>query len=93
MVNEKFAEEQEAKIEMKIIQLNEKSGNPGEKIKLRSQISKQEEHVHPMKLLFDLANIKSMVKTVTKKRINKGRLQIWLMIISMATFLGEWAGE
>ena len=93
MVSEKFAEKQEAKIEMKLIRINEKLGNQGSKIKLRSQISKQDEHIHPMKLLFDLENVKSMIKTITKKRLNKGRIQIWFMIISMAIIVGEYSGE
>ena len=76
-----------------MIRLNEKMGNPVVNIKLISQMSKQEEHIHPMKLLFDFANVKSMVKTVIKKRTNKGRIQIWLMIISMATIIGEYSGE
>jgi hypothetical protein len=42
---------------------------------------------HPLKLLFNLNNVKEMFKTCLKRRDNYVRLQIWLLFLSMACFL------
>jgi len=44
----------------------------------------------PIKLLFNLNNIKDMFKTCFKKRDNRVRLQIWLIILAMLShhFIG-----
>ena len=48
---------------------------------------KEFENVNPIKLLFDIKNVVEMIKTCTKKRTNYIRLQIWLLFLSMVTYI------
>ena len=85
MIDEKVARKQEMKI--KGIK-----GKKGINIMLKSDLSKEENNIHPIKQLFDLENIKSMWRTVTKKRPNKGRKQVILLIVSMTIFTSDFLG-
>ena len=84
MINEKVAKEQERVIEMKLQELSDKVDNDGKAIRVRltSDRSNEDKHVHPIRLLFDLANLKSMVNVITKKRFNKGRTQVILLLLT-----------
>ena len=42
---------------------------------------------HPIKLLFDMNNVKDMFRTCFKKRPEKARLQLWLLFLSTACYL------
>lgn len=42
---------------------------------------------HPLKLLFDVNNIKDIIKTCLKPRENRVRAQIWLLFVSMVIYL------
>ena len=84
MVREEVARKQELKIEMKIRGMQKKAGGEASSnIKLRSDTLAEDEHVHPLKLLFDLENLKSIIRTVVKKRPNKARKQLFLLFISV----------
>ena len=49
--------------------------------------NKEYESENPIKLLFNIKNVVEMVKTCTKKRTNYVRLQIWLLFLSMVTYI------
>ena len=89
MIDEKVARKQEMKIEMKI---NGIQGTDGHKIKLKSDISDKDRDIHPIKLLFDLENVRSMVRTVIKKRENKVRTQLFLLFTSMIIMIMAFSG-
>ena len=87
MINEKVAKEQERVIEMKLQELSDKLDNDGKAttVKLRSESIKKDKHVHPIRLLFDLDNLKAMVNLVIKKRLNKGRTQVISLLLTVIT--------
>ena len=91
MINEKVAQKQEEKIKMKIMDMKNRVESDSE-IELKTDMSKEDEKINPIKLLFDLKNIKEMFRTIVKKRPNKGRLQITLLIISISIYVSEFAG-
>ena len=80
MVREEVARKQELKIEMKIRGM-QRNGGDSSNIKLKSDISAEDEHVHPIKLLFDMENLKSIIRTILKKRPNKARKQLFLLFV------------
>lgn len=43
--------------------------------------------IHPVKLLFDMSNVKDMFRTCFKKRPDNVRLQLWLLFLSTACYL------
>ncbi len=60
----------------------------GENPKLEEQLevketNSQQKNINPIKLLFDLKNVKEMVMTCIKKRKSYVRVQIWLIILSI----------
>ena len=93
MVNEKIARKQEMDVEMKIRGMKGKIGKEGAKIKLRSDMSREDTKKHPIRLLFDLENIKLMWRTVSKKRPNKVRRQLYLLMISMIVMIMAFSGN
>ncbi len=84
MVNEKKAQKQTKKMEMKLrgIKVSENKDTLKDELKREK---KQEKMKHPLKLLFDLSNVKDMVRCCFKHRPNRVRTQIWL--IFGATFI------
>ena len=95
MINEKVARKQEMKIEMKLQGIRNKVDSDGKpiRVKLRSDMSREDRDKHPIKLLFDLGNIKTMVITVIKKRPNKGRSQLITLLISMIISFMTFSGN
>ena len=89
MINEKVARKQEMRIEMKIAGIQ---GTDGHKIKLKSDMSREDRDIHPIRLLFDLENVKSMVRTVIKKRENKVRTQLFLLFTTMIIMIMAFSG-
>jgi hypothetical protein len=83
MVNEKLAQKQEKRITMKLKNLKRKEINDEKEEKMKSDKKKEDEKRHPLSLLFDLSNVKEMVKCCIKPRANKVRQQIWLIFITM----------
>lgn len=94
MIDEKVARKQEMKIEMKLQGIGHKVGADGRpvSIKLRSDMSREDKKVHPIRLLFDLRNIKTMVMTVIKNRPNKARTQLIMLLVSMIITFMAFAG-
>lgn len=90
MVNERIARQQQKEVESK---LQEQCGDDVAKSLVTSTTGEQENNVHPLKLLFNLENAKSMIRIVLKKRPNKGRKQILLVILSLAIIFGEQIGK
>ena len=95
MVNERVARKQELKVEMKIRAQKgvTDSEEDAKNIKLKTDMSQADKDVHPLRLLFDLGNLKAMMRTLTRNRPNKARLQIFLIIISIAIKIGEGTGK
>ena len=93
MINEEVARKQEMKIQMKIMGIKGKAGIVDSEIKLKTDMSKEDKNIHPIKLLFDLKNAKEMFRTIVKKRPNKGRLQIVLLILSLSIYFAEFIGK
>ena len=93
MINEKFARKQEMKIEMKINGIIGKNSNESKEIKLKSDMSEKDKTKHPLRLLFDLKNVKSMVKTFVKKRQNKVRAQLFLISASIIILVMAFSGK
>lgn len=90
MINERKAKRQTKKMEMKLrgIKVSEN------KDKLKEELEKStEENIHPLKMLFDLTNVKDMVKCCLKSRPNKLRTQIWLLFVSMIIILMAHNGQ
>ena len=85
MVNEKIAREQEMCIKMKLEDLNEDMDSDDKlgKVQLTSDMKAEDRDKHPLRLLFDLSNLKAMVTTVIKQRPNKGRLQVITILFSL----------
>ena len=44
-------------------------------------------HIHPLRLLFSLGNVKDMIRTCCKPRANYVRLQIWLLFLTMFFYM------
>ena len=55
--------------------------------KQNPDISREDRDIHPIRLLFDLENVKSMVRTVIKKRPNRARMQILLSYLCITIFV------
>ena len=90
MVNETIARKQEMEIEMKIQGIDPNIGD--KQIVLKSDMSKEDKEKHPIRLLFDLENIKTMVKTVSKERPNKGRTQLIMNFASLVIIIMAFTG-
>ena len=95
LINETIARKQELEIKRNIKensgeveQNNEQDSNNNND----DEMSKDDRKTNPIKLLFDLNNIKSMILTIIKKRPNKVRKQLFLLIISLAIIQGEQDG-
>jgi len=88
MINEKVARKQELKIEMKLRRM--KASDNKEEIK--SDRKKEDEGRHPLSLLFDLSNVKEMVRCCIKPRPNKVRTQIWLIFVTMIILIMSFSG-
>ena len=88
MVNEKVAKKHEMEIQNKLNRIKDTNTEEGENSMVRS-----DKDIHPIKLLFDFENIKAMIKTITRKRINKGRIQIIFCIITMAIIISNDYGK
>jgi hypothetical protein len=54
---------------------------------LKPDINVEDRDIHPLRLLFDLENVKSMFRTVFKRRANRVRLQLSLLILSVFIFM------
>ena len=95
MINEKVAKEQQRVIEMKLQELSKKVDNDGKpiKVKLRSDRAEEDKHVHPLRLLFDFANLKAMVNLIIKKRPNKGRVQVITILFTIVTAFIIYTGK
>ena len=48
---------------------------------------KHDHITHPLKLLFNLENVREIFRTCLKKRDNYVRTQIWLLTLSMAIYI------
>jgi hypothetical protein len=92
MVNEKKAQKQTKKMEMKLrgIKVSENKDKLKDELKREK---KQEKIKHPLKLLFDLSNIKDMVKCCLKHRPNRVRTQIWLIFGAMIIIITSHNGQ
>jgi hypothetical protein len=83
MVNDKLAQKQEKRITIKLKNLKPKEINDEKEEKIKSDKKKEDEKRHPLSLLFDLSNVKEMIKCCLKPRANKVRKQIWLIFFTM----------
>ena len=81
MLREKAVRKLELKVEV-LLQQNEGTG-----VELKTDISREDRDIHPLRLLFDLENIKSMFRTVFKRRANRVRLQLSLVTLSILIFM------
>lgn len=90
MVNERIARKQKLEVETK---LQEQCENDAAKTILSSNRSEADKKVNPLKLLINLENAKSMIRVVLRKRPNKGRKQILLVILSLSIIFGEQIGK
>ena len=93
MIDERVARKQEMQIELKIRENEGQTGVDLQNIKLNTDISEGDKKIHPVKLLFDLDNVKSMLRTIIKNRPNKARIQIFFIVISYAIAQGQLNGK
>ncbi|CAG2104672.1 unnamed protein product, partial [Medioppia subpectinata] len=68
--------------------------NNSSEARIADKLQKYEDnkHIHPMKLLFNLNNVKEMLSTCCLPRANHVRLQIWLMFVSMVCYMMSYVG-
>ena len=55
--------------------------------KIKADVSREDRDIHPFRLLLDFENIKSMIRTLIKKRPNKVRTQILFIYLSITIFV------
>jgi len=91
MVKERIAQQQQKVVE---VQLQEQCKSDVVKTPAAADVTQTEadRNVHPLKLLFNLENARSMHRIVLKERPNKGRKQILLAILSLSILFGEQIG-
>lgn len=90
MVNERIAQQQQKVVEVK---LQEQCKNDIANTSTSNNTDQSDRKVHPLKLLFNLENAKSMWLIISKKRPNKGRKQILLAVLSLSILFGEHIGN
>lgn len=90
MVNERIAQQQQNVVEVK---LQEQCKNDIANTPTSNNTDQSDRKIHPLKLLFNLENAKSMWLIISKKRPNKGRKQILLAILSLSILFGEHIGN
>ena len=64
-----------------------KHSEKGTAAEIKTNTNRDDPDIHPIKLLFDFENVKSMFRTVLKKRAKRVRLQLLLIILSLFIFL------
>ncbi|XP_054152845.1 solute carrier family 46 member 3-like [Oppia nitens] len=52
----------------------------------------RKQEIHPLRLLFNFENVKLMVRTCIKKRPNNGRLQVFLIFLSLIIYFMTFQG-
>lgn len=90
MVNERIALKHQKVVEVK---LQERCKNDVTDSDTGRKITHQTDgNVHPLKMLFNLENARSMMRTLFKRRPNKGKKQILLAILALSILFGEQIG-
>lgn len=88
MVDERIAQEHQKVVEIK---LRERCKSDAADISKRVT-DQSHQNVHPLKLLLNLENARSMLRTLFRNRPNKGRTQILLAVLSMSILFSEQIG-
>ncbi len=85
MINEKVAQKHELKAQINEA-VNATKDRDEPEIKPNSCISNEDKNINPLKLLFDLENVKSMLRMMFKKRPNKARPQLILLNLCLVVY-------
>ena len=81
MIDNRVDRKRQMNLELKI------KGTNGTDIKPKTDTNDKDRDIHPIRLLFDFGNLKSMIRTVIKKRPNRARMQILLIFLSITIYI------
>ena len=81
IIDNKADRERQMKFELKI------KGTDGTNVNPNSDKSREDRDIHPIRLLLDFGNLKSMIRTVIKKRSNRARMQILLIFFCIMVYI------
>ena len=91
-VNEGNAEKRQKIIENKINENKVITRKNSQNSDISSKRNIDDKTVHPLKLLFDFENIRSMIRVCFKQRPNKGRTQLLIIFSSMIIIFMDFSG-